>query len=292
MSDTIVYNILRFFFFLGRWLPKWMLYTLVNTGVMIFYKSKKKQRNIAINNLKLAYPSKSMAQVEQIAKQSYLSLGRTITEIALMVSGRYDSMASIVNAKEAIQKLEKIKEESRHGIVVVSAHYGNWELLGTFLGLAGLDMHIVSKTNRNNLLYDNYIVPLRQKHGTNTMASKGVLIAMTKILRRNGAVALLIDQFVAPPNGVEVRFFGRDTYATKAVAALERKYSPTVVPIFIERVGRQHRVNILDPINSTDRDITISQMTQLYYEAIESQIRKSPEQWLWLYNRWKGVTTR
>ena len=293
MKKKINYYMIHFFLFLGKILPKSTLYMLSKCILMCYYKLKPKRVEIMHENIKRAFPKKSEEEIVRFGKEVYTALSQTVAEYLLSYAGRVHIQEMVSNMDEACKKLRRLKSESQNGMIIVTGHYANWELFGDFLGYNGFEIINVVKRSPDSLIDQRIITPFREKYGNSMIDQKGSMVRLAKALKSNRMVTLLIDQVVQPPNGVVVNFFGHQTAATKSVAMLKNKYDPMVVPVFLERVGRENfMVRVGDPIEvdlENDEEQKLTLMTQRYYDAIEYQIRQAPEQWLWLYNRWKEI---
>ena len=246
-------------------------------------------------NIRRAFPNLTEAEVTVFGKKVYEALSKTLAEYLLIYAGRLHVKDLVINREEARETLLALQSKSQRGMIVITGHYSNWELFGDFLGYSGFGITNVVKRSPGSLIDKRIITPFREKYGNRMIDQKGSMVRLAKALKNNQMVTLLIDQVVQPPNGVVVDFFGYPTAATKSVAMLKNKYDPVVVPVFLERVGQeQFKVNIYDPVESIpDKNLSkeeqIVAITQAYYKILEVQIKKSPEQWLWLYNRWKEI---
>ena len=272
---------------LSRVIPKKMLFAVAQRLMISYYWLDTKRRNITINNMQKAYRDKSSKEISDMAISSYKELGKTAAECLLIMNDRLDPNSVIINKDEALAKIEKISADAPNGVIYITAHYSNWELLCHFFGQNGVPLLGVVKESKNRKIEQNISTPFREKFGNKSVGHKKSMISIAKALKHGKSVVVAMDQWLRPPNVVEVDFFGRRTYAAKSVAALKKKLDPLVVPLFIEREDDGFRVIVGDRI---DENGTIEKMTQSYYEAIERQINKSPAQWMWLHNRWKQLS--
>ena len=256
---------------------------------------KPKRVEIMHANIRRAFPDLAEAEVIIFGKKVYEALSKTLAEYLLIYADRLHVKNLVINRTEAREVLLALQSQSQRGMIIITGHYSNWELFGDFLGYSGFGITNVVKRSPKSLIDERIITPFREKYGNSMIDQKGSMVRLAKALKNNQMVTLLIDQVVQPPNGVVVDFFGYQTAATKSVAMLKNKYDPMIVPVFLERVGdEQFKVNIYDPIESIpddnlSKEEQIVAMTQTYYQVLETQIKKSPEQWLWLYNRWKEI---
>jgi KDO2-lipid IV(A) lauroyltransferase len=280
---------------IGKILPQKWIYAWSLGLFKLYYTLKPKRVDIMHANIKRGFPDLTEEALELFGKEVYEETAKTTAELVLLYHDRLDIDAVIINRDETLQKLRALNEDASNGIIYIMAHYGNWELLGHFMAKNGFPLVGVVKEGRNRWIEQKILIPFRAKFGNIPVGHSASMIAIAKALKAGKSVSLAIDQVVQPPNGVVVDFFGHPTAATKAIAMLKLKYNPLIVPIFITRVGReQFRIEVDAIVETVHEEGSPSEekvvvMTQQYYNVIEKQIRKRPEQWLWFYNRWKEI---
>ncbi len=291
MREKIEYALVKLFLGLAKIAPKWFIYRFFKILALLIYKVDRKRRLLTIENLSLAYPQKSQEEIETLAKRVYLELSQTVAEILLMFVDRFDIDDAIVNKEEVLAYLDRIKSSSKNGIIAMTAHFSNWELLAHFLAKHGLPMLAVGREGNNHLIETHITTPFRQKYGNDTVFKKNAMIPMVKRLKQGGNVGILIDQKAGKHNSVLSDFFGRPARTTLSVAVLKSKLNPLVIPIFIARVDQgKYRVIIDDAIEyhgDKQGDEMLAEMTKSYNIVMESVIRQYPEQWFWMHNRWR-----
>jgi KDO2-lipid IV(A) lauroyltransferase len=282
-GEYIAYSLARLLIVLGR-LPRPWVYGALRYLSLVFYKLGRRRREVATANLQYAFGLEDLAETDRLARSVYVSLSETLADIFLMLNNRLDIDESVVNKTEALAKLERLKGAFSGSWIFVTAHFSNWELMAQFLAKHGYAMLVVGREGDNRLIDHRLTLPFRQRFGNDTTYKKGAATAIFKRLKRGGRVGLLIDQKTEPSEGVKVDFFGRSVYATGVVATMREKLDAAVIPVFIPRVGRgQYRLEIGDPV-TLQGDVTA--MTQAYSDAMEAVIRRYPEQWFWMHNRW------
>jgi len=293
MREKIEYTIVKLFIWFSKVLPKSFIYVIVENLTLLFYSVDKKRRLLTLNNLSLAYPEKSPKETQLLSREVYSELSKTITEILFMLSDRFDIDEAIVNLEESKEKLEKLVNESPKGIVVLTAHFSNWELAAHFLAKHGLPMLAVGRKGNNASIDSNITLPFRTKYGNVPVRKKQAMLAMAKRLKKSQAVGLLLDQKSGHLNSTKVDFFGIPAETTLSVASLKLKFDPVVVPIFIARQqDGKYKMYIGKPIEYIAEELEgkekkLVAMTQKYTFAIEEMIRKYPSQWFWMHNRWR-----
>jgi len=180
--------------------------------------------------------------------------------------------------------------EKNQGLIIVSAHLGNWEVgmqyAACFMQKPALG---VAKKIRFQPL-NQWVHKLRTRFGIDIIYKKGALPDMRRTLRRDGVVALLVDQSKRR-EGVDVKFFGRNVTVTPAAAFLAIRCKSPILPIFcIREANGQLTIQVEQPLIlkwSGDLRSDVQANTQLITDAVERMIRKYPEQWFWVHKRWK-----
>jgi len=252
---------------------------------LLFYHVSKRRREITIDNLKQAFPSKNEEEIKALAKEVFTELSKTLAEILFMLSDRFDIDAAVVNKEEALAKLENLKKAYPQAWIIMTAHFSNWELAAHFLAKHGYPMLAVGREGDNKLIDKKITIPFREKFGSRSVYKNKAAVSILKRLKRGKIVGVLIDQKSDAKKGVKVKFFGRDVYTASIVAVMKEKLDVAVVPIFLARVGEgKYELIVNDPVKETG---DIVQMTQVYNDEMENIVRKYPSQWFWMHNRWK-----
>jgi len=293
MREKIEYSLVKLFLWLAKIAPKSFIYATMKGLTLLVYHLDKKRRNLTITNLTMAFPEKTPEEIAVLSKEVYTELSKTIGEILLMFTGQFDIDKAIKNQDEAKEKLQDIAQNSPHGVIVMTAHFSNWELAAHFLAKNGLPMLAIGRTGNNKLIDQKITIPFRNKYGNHATSKDNAMLSMAKTLKRGDAVGLLIDQKSGQLNSVKVDFFGTPAETTLSVAMLKLKFNPLVVPIFIARQSDgMYEMIINEPIDYVadeieDKEKKLEAMTLKYNQAIENVIREYPAQWFWMHNRWR-----
>jgi KDO2-lipid IV(A) lauroyltransferase len=174
-------------------------------------------------------------------------------------------------------------------VLLVTAHYGNWEVAGYVTGVVGLTSFAIARTLDNPHL-DRFLRRFRQKTGQ-AILSKDDYQGINAILDGGGIVATLGDQD-AGPKGLFVDFFGRPASTHKAVALLAIEHDAVMVVMGVPRTASPMKFalnieEVIDPRDFSGRPDAIKAMTIQFTQAIERLVRRHPEQYFWLHRRWK-----
>ena len=245
-------------------------------------------RRIVRRNLRLAFPEWSREKNRQTAKRVFQHLGAAFVEICQLATYSQSDVVDRVRVVGA--ERWRLALDSRQGLIIVSAHLGNWEFgmqfAACFMQKPALG---IAKKIRFKLL-NRWVHQLRTRFGTNIISQKGALPEMRQTLRRGGTVGLLVDQS-RRREGVDVNFFGHRVPATPAAAFLSIRCKSPILPIFcIREASGQLTIHVEQSIKtrwSGDLRADIRVNTQLITDAVEGMIRKYPEQWFWVHKRWK-----
>ncbi len=173
----------------------------------------------------------------------------------------------------------------QEGGILLTAHIGNWELMGAlFSRLSGGKLSVVAKPMKNKRV-DRLINSIRSSWGVKVIPT-GKGLEILKDLRRGRFVGILLDQRPKVKEGVLTTFLGRQTYTNKGAALLSIKTGKPVIPAFCFLEEGKYRIVVYSPIYPQGR--SVEELTQLYASAIERAVRRHPEQWFWFHRRWKN----
>jgi KDO2-lipid IV(A) lauroyltransferase len=180
---------------------------------------------------------------------------------------------------------------ARHGrALLLTAHLGNWELLPVACRLAGHPLSVVLRPLDAAWL-DRLATRMRERSEVDLIDKRAALRPVLRALAGGGMVGILLDQNAARREGVFVPFFGRPASTSKSLAVLALRTGSPIVPAFIHREdGGRHRVVVGRPLtmpDAADVDAAVVAVTAACTDAIEAAIRRTPDQWLWMHDRWR-----
>lgn len=257
----------------------------------LLYRLDRPHRRIALYNLALAFPERSQAEHLAILRRSCRNLGRVAAEICHMASLTPESLRAYVHVEDAERWRTALSAGAERGLVILTGHFGNFELLAYAHGLLGHPITLVHRPMRNPLV-DDAITSWRARAGTVSLPKKTAAKAALRALREHRIVAIPADQNQTRRYGVFVDFFGLTASTTPGPARLAMLSRAPLLPVFLVREGEsdRHRIVVLPEIElvrSGDREQDIVTNTQRCTDAIEDMLRRYPEQWIWFHKRWK-----
>jgi len=239
-----------------------------------------RDRRLARANLERVYPEWPAAQIEATARRVFKELGRNVYDFL-----RYPDLSQaeqraliLLEGSEVLHELRR-----RHqGAVIVTGHFGAWEILAARLVAEGFPLMAMARPIKEPRLED-LLSQHRNRMGVRTFPSSRSSLAPLRHLKNGGFLGVLVDQRVKT-GGTRVRFLGRPTRMTDAPARLALATHVPLVVVTIQRLADQrHHARVwpaLQPIG------TPATLTQALAATLESEIRKSPAQWMWFHPRW------
>ncbi|MBW2558533.1 MAG: lysophospholipid acyltransferase family protein [Deltaproteobacteria bacterium] len=255
---------------------------------ILAYHFGKKNRLITLHNLIRSFPEKSLPEINRIAKNVYLNLGTVAAEFFEIPYLTRENMADWVKFEGLENYIRALSK--RKGILLYTGHFGNWELGGACLGLQGMVVNIIYRALDNPVLED-FVAWFRTHTGHKVIPKGGAARKIVKLLRKNEIIGILIDQNVSWNEGVFVDFFGRPASTTTGLVALALQTGAPVVPLFIVRSeDGTYKIIIYEEAKITktdDYEADLFENTQRLTGIIEDIVRKYPDQYFWLHQRWK-----
>ncbi len=240
-------------------------------------------RRTARRNLELAYPNKTPAEREVIADEVFRSIARLIYAFARFPQINRENISNWIRYEGLEHYLEAKK--SGCGVLVATAHFGNWELSAFAHALMTEPMHVMIRPLDNPAI-DRLVEERRQLSGNRLISKRDAARAVLRALQENQVVGILIDQNTSLDEGVFVDFFGTPACANTGFAKLAAHTGAVVLPgfaVWSEDEGR-YVLHFYPPVPMTG---DAAKDTRRLHKTLEEIIREQPGQWLWIHRRWK-----
>ncbi len=254
----------------------------------VAYLLWRSRRRVATDNLKHAFGAAlTDTEIRDVVKRVFRNIGRTVVEFARFRTLGRDGAERIVIG-ECRDMLERIHAEGK-GALFITAHFGNWELLGGWPAALGFPVDFLVG-EQHNAQVDRLLNGFRRQMGVGIIPLRTGIRGIFRSLKSNRFACVVADQH-APSGYVIVDFFGRKAATPKGPAAFAVKAGCPLTPFLMRRERYDRHVIIPgDPIyppDSGDQDEDIRRMTQAYTDFFEKGIRQYPDQWMWTHRRWK-----
>jgi KDO2-lipid IV(A) lauroyltransferase len=290
-ADFCVYFVVRMILCVVQMLTLPASRRLADLLAWLAYHVDRRHRLVADDNLRLAFADQYDARTrDQMVRGVYRHFCSLIVEIAHLPrklhTDTWHRHMTLENGAAIVEGLL-----SGRPLLLVTGHFGNWEMGGYLLGLLGFSTHAIARKLDNPYLNEFLLHRFRQRTGQQILYKDGDFERIQAVLAGGGAIATLGDQD-AGARGQFVDFFGRPASTHKAIALLALEYNATMVVIGSPRIGELMRYKItaedvIRPEEYANRPDAVRAITQRFTAALERLARRAPEQYFWLHRRWK-----
>jgi len=288
--DYTVYILFRIFVTAVNLLPLSCVRAVSGVAGTLAWWCDPRERRTIMTNLERAFgDAKSVAELKCIGRKVLCNFILNLCQFLRIRKYSFDRIKGMVDPVNMHYVDEAMKRGK--GLIFVTAHFGNWELLG-IMGKAALDKYSVVSIGRTlkNRFIDRYINDLREYTRNKIIPKKDAVFQVMRTLKANGIVTLFADQ-VGGNDGVLVDFFGSRVLTVSSPAFFSIRTGAPVIPAFFLRDGDRFKLVFEKPIEpqagaSADREAV--RITSLFTKTIERYIREYPEEWFWLHKRWKS----
>lgn len=269
---------------LARWLG-------MRLGTLAFLVAGGERRK-ALKSLARAFPEKSDAERHALARACFRHLAAAAFEVGCTAALDRE-LETLVAWPEADRRVLETALARGRGVVFVSGHIGNWELLARRVARAGYPSQSIAKETTDPRVTE-LVGRFRARGGVRSIwrGQEGAARAMLRALKAGEILGLLIDQDTRVQS-LFVPFFGELAATPRAAADLAIRTGAAVVVGFCQREGRGYRLTMEEvPVpEGLEREAAALALTAALSERIEAAIRRAPEQWVWMHQRWKTRPT-
>jgi KDO2-lipid IV(A) lauroyltransferase len=295
LGDYAVYLVVRCFSCILQILSPPAALGIARSMASLAYRVDRRHREVALENLRYAFPGRyGEEELRGMVLDVYRHFARMLVEMLLIHRklGRNCWRRYLGGSGE-----ERFLQLHRSGrpILVVTAHFGSWELASHWLRMIGVKAHLVARPLDNPHL-DKLVRGFRERTGHKVLGKNGGLSQMRAVLAAGGTLCTLIDQD-AGHRGIFVDFFGRPASTHKAVAYLAQRTGAVIFVVGAQNNGSllHYTARLTDVIMpedyAGDADATRA-ITQRVTTAVERLVLHDPRQYMWLHRRWKHQPTQ
>ena len=246
------------------------------------------RKEVVFDNLKHAFPDLSEKEIKNIAYRSYKSFAITLVEILYLPRINKEQIKDVVK----INNLDLVdrKEKEKNGVILLTAHFGNWEYFAISTGLnLNKNLSVIVKSQRNP--YVNDWMNKARTRLINKVVPLGISIRnIYQVLLNKGLIGLVADQR-GPEESIKLDFFGRKTsvYTGPAILSLKMN-SPIIYGVAVRQPDYSYKVDFTEISKEDlpdDYEGKVKVLSERLLMHLEESIRKNPDQWLWMHKRWK-----
>lgn len=266
-------------------LPRCVVLCLAWLGGWLGFVFDRRRRAIGRANLDVAFgDAKSAPEKNAILRAAFITMVRTFLDVIWFGARPETRLRRYVELDESLKPLLCEKNQ-----ICITAHFGNWEVVGQVMALHGLPLHSIAMPVKNPEV-NRLLIARREVTGQKIVPLEGALRTLLGVLRNNGKTAFLVDQNTPEKRGgIWVDYFGLPVPVTPAPAALAAKTGSDIFIGFCAPLrGGRYRVYVTETIHPPGQadEATTRNLTQQILSAIEREVRAHPEHWLWMYKRW------
>jgi len=255
----------------------------------LLWKYYARGRERALENLRASFPDESDEWIRQTGRRSFQQLTMLTIDVLftprLVRKHNWRQYSCFRNAEYA-----KWLMQERKGLLMVTGHYSNFEIIGYMMGLFGFDIYSIARPLDNKYL-NRFLYGVRERRGQKLIDKKGAAEMMPRLVEQGSTLGFIADQD-AGRKGIFVDFFGRKASTYKSIGLLAITYNLPIAIGYSRRVGNRFffelgTTRIIFPHEWADKDDPLTWITAEYAKAIENFVREDPTQYWWLHRRWK-----
>jgi KDO2-lipid IV(A) lauroyltransferase len=295
--DFLVYVIVRFLICVVQAVPWDVAFAGGRFVAWLAYQVNVRHRRVAADNLRMAFPHLSDRQVDRLVRRVYRHFVTMIIEIISLPRKMHlaNHEKFIVYARKDDYYRGHYLFKSGRPLLVVTGHFGNWEVFNYVCGLVRYNADIVARALDNPYL-DALVRRFRADTGQRILDKNTDYDKIAEAMSSGKALGTLGDQD-AGKRGLFVDFFGQPASTNKAIALLSLQYQAPILVMSVARVAEPMRYHMyLDDVifpEEYDRDPdAVRSITQRFTTALEKRVRQFPDQYFWLHRRWKTQTIK
>lgn len=243
------------------------------------------RRAVALDNLARALGAETTPRDRaRIGRESFRNIGMNVVESCVFYFRPPQRLLSRVEVRGEANLVAAAA--LGRGMLGLTAHLGNWELLAAATTLTPIQLSAVYRPLDDPLL-DRILERFRSRVGVELIGKRNAIADIRDALRRGRMVGVLLDQNASRREGVFAPFFGLPASTSKGMALIALRTGAPVIPSFIHRAADGRHVAEFGPPLPVPADGDLTSYTRAFNEAIEAAVRRNPGQWFWLHRRWK-----
>ncbi len=291
VKDRVQFWLLVALMHLLSLMPDALLYRLGVIAGGLMWRFDKRHTKIGMQNLAIAFPEKTEAERSAILKASYENLGRTGADYMRLGGFGWRRLKDRVSY-ENFQTWTHLQRKYRgKGIMVLTGHFGNFELLGPAHAMHGYQIGLVHHTQRF-LAGEAIMTYVRERAGVEIIRKHKAARSVLRAMNKGEMVGIPFDQNAKRSEATWVPFFGEPAATTTGLARIARLSGAPVMPVFIVRQPDHytHKIVIFDEVyqqRTSDTEADVHDNTARFVKAMEDIVRQYPEQFLWIHRRYR-----
>jgi KDO2-lipid IV(A) lauroyltransferase len=290
VKNWLLYNLITSIIFVLNSLPRKSSISLGRFLGKLAYFIIADARKRTQNNLKIAFgQEKNPRELRRLALNVFENVGKNVVDAVRLKNMKWNQIEGITKV-EGLEYFDNAYKVGK-GVIALTGHIGNFELLGAYFSLKGYKVSVIGRELYDPRL-DALLVESRESVGLENIPSSASVKQVIRALRSGRALGVLADQDSSRVRGVFVDFFGRPARTPVGPVLLAYKTQSPIVPMAIVRdENDRYKIIVKKPVElvfSGNKEKDLIETTQNYTRVLESIIREYPSQWLWMHDRWKS----
>ena len=264
-----------------RSLPLSVLKLISYVAIMTVYIIMSKRRKLAQKNIKMAIGG----NYKKTAIKTYLYFAKMIA-----INIKYLGDEDFIKKQVKVTGIENYQYAKflNNGVIVTTAHFGNWEMMVCAFAFLYEPIYVMARPIDNKSV-DNLVEEIRSSCGNTILSKRLSAFSFIKILRKGKILGVLVDQ-ASSDDSFKIDFFNRKARVSEGIGVFSHKLNAPILPVYMKEDKNGYEIVIEEPImpqKSDDFKKDVEEIMKKVYNRFEEWIRKEPEKYLWLHNRWK-----
>ncbi len=284
----LIYLALQLIRAMIHFLPRRLNYAIAHGLAFSIFWLLPKERMKTIANLEQAFGSEKTAQeYEQIAQNVFINLAKSAIDVLCFTKFNRSRMEALV-VHDGTERLDQALARGK-GVIALTGHIGNWELLASYFRFLGYPGSLMGR----RIYYEKFnevLVNLRKKGLVSTIYRDESPRIVLAALKDNHVIGISADQDIDSLEGVFVPFFGKPAWTPTGPAKLALASGAAIVPAFMIHEDDHYHLYLEDPIIPNcemNKEDAVNEITAKWSQIVEQYMRRFPDQWVWMHNRWK-----
>ena len=274
-------------------MPQWLALLTGRILGWIWFHLIPIRRKVALANLEFVFPNLERATRMRIGALAFRNMATGAVEM-LRAPSLNQALASQMFEIEGRRHLDEALEKQK-GVIVASAHFGNFDLAACAMATLGVELCAVTRQQSQKGV-NRFWMEVRQRCGVTLIPAKSSAWKISRALRSGSVVILVIDQHMPPGRGIPVDFFGKPASTINAPAVISQATGAPIVPALVSRLPHGRHKLVFEPAielqPGIDRKEQVEQVTRRLNQWLEDRIKQNPAQWIWVHRRWKVTEPR
>ena len=257
-------------------------------GRLAFWVTRREREKTLAHLANAFVEEKTSPEILKLAKGVFVHYAQVAVDVLRFPRLTLEEIDRLVQWDDQLGIFDEALSKGK-GVILLTAHLGNWEMMGAFFCLHGYPGVVVAR----RIYYEKFnevLLKMRSKTPLKTIYQDASPREYLKALHQNQILGILADQDVDRMDGIFVPFFGHPAYTLTSPVRLALATGAPLIPAFMVREGDHYRLLVEQPIYvdmGINKEETIRRYTERWSQIVEAKVREFPDQWIWMHPRWR-----